>query len=91
MLKGEHDTIFGLSKPVVVGIVVFFFLVFGLAFFYAASDDSNAQTEKKSARVRILRILRVFRAVHPQNSPMITGHSNERMLENASARATRSP
>ena len=51
MLKGEHDTIFGLSKPVVVGIVVFFFLVFGLAFFYAASDDSNAQTEKKSARV----------------------------------------
>ena len=51
MLKGEHDTIFGLSKPVVTGIVVFFFLVFGLAFFYAASDDSDAQTEKKSARV----------------------------------------
>ena len=51
MLKGEHDTIFGLSKPVVIGIVVFFFLVFGLAFFYAASDDSDAQTEKKSARV----------------------------------------
>lgn len=51
MLKGEHDTIFGLSKPVVIGIVVFFFLVFGLAFFYAASDDSDAQAEKKSARV----------------------------------------
>ena len=50
MLKGEHDTIFGLSKPVVTGIVVFFFLVFGLAFFYAASDDGE-QTEKKSARV----------------------------------------
>jgi conjugation trbI family protein len=50
MLKGEHDTIFGLSKPVVTGIVVFFFLVFGLAFFYAASDDGE-HTEKKSARV----------------------------------------
>ena len=46
MLKGEHDTIFGLSKPVVIGIVVFFFLVFGLAFFYAASEC----IEKSSAR-----------------------------------------
>lgn len=51
MLKGEHDTIFGLSKPVVTGIVIFFFLVFGLAFFYAANDDSDAQADKKSARV----------------------------------------
>lgn len=51
MLKGEHDTIFGLSKPVVTGIVIFFFLVFGLAFFYAASDDSDAKVDKKSARV----------------------------------------
>ena len=50
MLKGQHDTILGISKPVVTGIVIFFFLVFGLAFFYAASDDSG-QTEKKTARV----------------------------------------
>lgn len=50
MLKGQHETILGISKPVVTGIVIFFFLVFGLAFFYAASDDSG-QTEKKTARV----------------------------------------
>lgn len=50
MLKGQHDTILGISRPIVIGIVVFFFLVFGLAFFYAASDDSE-QTEKKTARV----------------------------------------
>lgn len=50
MLKGQHDTILGISRPIVIGIVVFFFLVFGLAFFYAASDDSE-QAEKKTARV----------------------------------------
>ena len=50
MLKGQHETVLGISKPVVTGIVIFFFLVFGLAFFYAASDDSG-QTEKKTARV----------------------------------------
>lgn len=50
MIKGEHGTIFGLSRPVVVGIVMFFFLVFALAFLYAASDDTKPQTEQTTAK-----------------------------------------
>ena len=48
MLKGDHGRIFGLSKPVVQGIIIFFVIVFGLAFFYAASDDSEDQKPAKS-------------------------------------------
>lgn len=43
MTQGDHGTIFGLSRPVVTGIGVFFFVVFAAAFFYASSNDSSKQ------------------------------------------------
>ena len=41
MLKGDHGKIFGVSKPVVIGVGVFFLVVFMLAFIYASSDSSK--------------------------------------------------
>ena len=45
MTQGDHGTIFGLSRPVVTGIGVFFFVVFAAAFFYASSNDSAKQQQ----------------------------------------------
>lgn len=42
MLAGDHGKIFGVSRPVVVGIGVFFFVVFSLAFIFASTDDSGS-------------------------------------------------
>lgn len=39
-VKGNHGEIFGVSRPIVIGIGVFFLLVFSLAFFYASTDDA---------------------------------------------------
>lgn len=43
MLKGDHGKIFGVSRPVVIGIAVFFFVVFALAFIFASSDNKSSQ------------------------------------------------
>ena len=49
MLKGDHGKIFGLSKPVVIGVGAFFLVVFMLAFIYASSSDSS-QTSKNATK-----------------------------------------
>lgn len=41
MLDGDHGKIFGVSRPIVVGIGIFFFVVFALAFIFASDDSSN--------------------------------------------------
>ena len=50
MLDGEHGKIFGVSRPVVVGIGLFIFLVFSFALIFA-TDDSSDQQAKKPAQV----------------------------------------
>ena len=47
MLKGDHGKIFGVSRPVVIGVVVFFFVVFALAFIFASSKDSGGTPAKQ--------------------------------------------
>lgn len=46
MLKGDHGTIFGVSRPIVIGIVIFFVLTFLLAFYYAISEPSKTRQEE---------------------------------------------
>lgn len=41
MLDGEHGKIFGVSRPVVIGIGVFIFLVFSIALIMASGDDAG--------------------------------------------------
>lgn len=57
MLDGDHGKIFGVSRPIVVGIGIFFFVVFALAFIFASDDSSdkkasnpNQKTEDKIAK-----------------------------------------
>ena len=57
MLDGDHGKIFGVSRPIVVGIGIFFFVVFALAFIFASDDsseqkatDPNQKTEDKIAK-----------------------------------------
>lgn len=57
MLDGDHGKIFGVSRPIVVGIGIFFFVVFALAFIFASGDfsdkkasDPNQKTEDKIAK-----------------------------------------
>lgn len=50
MLDGEHGKIFGVSRPVVVGIGLFIFLVFSFALIFA-TDDSSDNKEKKPQQV----------------------------------------
>lgn len=41
MLVGDHGTIMGVDRRIVIGLAVFFVLVFSLAFIYASSDGSD--------------------------------------------------
>lgn len=52
-LKGDHGKIFGVSRPIVIGIGVFFLLVFSLAFFYASSDTTPKKAENKNQQQTI--------------------------------------
>lgn len=44
MLDGEHGKIFGVSRPVVMGIGIFIFVVFSLAIIFATDDGSETAT-----------------------------------------------
>lgn len=52
-LKGDHGKIFGVSRPIVIGIGVFFLLVFSLAFFYASSDTTPKKADNKNQQQTI--------------------------------------
>ena len=45
MLDGDHGKIFGVSRPVVVGIGIFIFVVFSLALIFATDNGDNQATK----------------------------------------------
>lgn len=47
MIHGDHGTIFGVSRPIVIGIGVFFMITFMMAFYYASTDDAPQQVSQE--------------------------------------------
>lgn len=54
LVKGDHGTIFGLSRPIVIGGGVLILLIFGLSFFFAADNASTPAPKEQNKQADIL-------------------------------------
>lgn len=54
LVKGDHGTIFGLSRPIVIGGGVLILLIFGLSFFFAADNASTPAPKEQNKQSDIL-------------------------------------